>query len=276
MSSRISTASWVDLDADLDAGLDAGLAGWIEPLVPLRSRVHRNGSRPFVDIELPDVETLESLAPEEMENLGDGCTSGADEADVSDDSEDEDRSGAAAIAWAVAYRDGLALGRSEGYAQGLAEGRRQGSFEARNEGRAVAERAVAAMSLQIDTVLVALDEMVEKVAGEATSLGLGVAEAVLDNELRTSTNPGADAIARAVHLLPDSASGGSDRLRIHLNPGDVEGLGDVDTAGLAGRAVEIVADDEVASGSCKMELGAMRLDASVGAALARVRAVLSC
>ncbi|MGB3412741.1 MAG: FliH/SctL family protein [Microthrixaceae bacterium] len=274
MSSRVSTASWIDLDADLGAGLAEAFApGWIEPLVPLKSRVHRNGSRPFADIELPDVDTLESLAAQDVEDLDCGCPSEADEADRA---EEERRSGAAAIAWAVAYRDGLALGRSEGYAEGLVQGRRQGSVEARNEGRALAEQTISAISLQIDKVLEALDAMVADVASEATSLGLGVAEAVLDNELRTSANPGADAIARAVQLLPDSATSGSDRLRIHLNPKDVEGLGDVDTVGLAGRSVEIVADDEVASGSCKMELGAMRLDASVAAALARVRSVLSC
>src|SRR5690606_35077577 len=105
MSSRVLIASWLNLDEDPDEPLPSG---WIEPLVPMRKRVLRNGSTTWPAIELPDIDMLESLADHEARRPGDDCAAIDDEGQQA---ERERRSGAGAIAWAVAYRDGLEQGR---------------------------------------------------------------------------------------------------------------------------------------------------------------------
>ncbi|HTO01321.1 MAG TPA: hypothetical protein VL068_11660, partial [Microthrixaceae bacterium] len=207
MSSEVLLAIWDDVEQPpsvVDFAPD-----WIEPFVPMRSRVIRDVE--YVGLELPDVESL-TAEPVEADLHSD-----LDLTDDSDQSADTANSGAAAIAWAVAYRDGLEQGRRDGLASGYAEGTREGFAAAREEGRLAVEQTINAMSAQVDEILTALDRTAAAVATDATSLGLGVAEAVLDHELRTSADPGAEAIARAARLVPDTSSNGADQLMVRLN-----------------------------------------------------------
>lgn len=267
MSPDVLTVTW----DDLDVAPEAVAPEWIESHVPMRKRVLPSGTAVGIGIELPEVESIEISDP----HAGDAhaCESNDEFREPGDE---EGRTGTAAVAWAVAYRDGLEQGRTAGYSEGFARGLSEGRQDARLEGRARAEQALAAMAEPFDRILSTLDEIVAKVAGDATALGFGVAEAILEKELVSSVNPGGDAISRAARLLPDTTTDGADQLTIRLNPDDVASLDGIEATILAGRTAQIVADPDVTSGDCRMELGATRLDASVSAALARVRSVLSC
>ncbi len=268
MISDLLVASW----PDLDVGDETSVApGWMESFVPFPKRVITGGSDVGVAVDLPEAESLPDVAGRRHDSVTDDC----DMNDIDAGENGTDQSGAA-VAWAIAYRDGLATGRTVGYAQGVAEGREIGVAAARAEGRALAEQAIAAMASQLERVLATLEDTVTGVAGEATELAFGVARAILDREITTSTDPGGEAIARAARLLPDTAANGADQLVIRLNPTDIAALGDIEADILAGHRLQLIPDAEISSGSCRMDLGATRLDASVDRALDRVRTALTC
>jgi flagellar assembly protein FliH len=100
-------------------------------------------------------------------------------------------------------------------------------------------------------------------AGAAFTL----AEAVVGRELALAVNPGRDAVARALALSPDGVE-----LTLRLNPDDAAVL-DADSLP-AGRAVTVIADATLAAGDCVADAGWSHIDARIGTALDRVRAVL--
>ena len=91
---------------------------------------------------------------------------------------------------------------------------------------------------------------------------------MLDRELAVSTDPGADAIARALALVP-----GDSPVTVRLHPDDVRVLGEVSHLA-QGRELVVVADPAVERGGCVAEAAGRQVDAQVGPALARVAAVL--
>jgi flagellar assembly protein FliH len=107
-------------------------------------------------------------------------------------------------------------------------------------------------------------ELDERVIGFA----LEVAEQLIGHELAAATEPGRDALARAIAVAPDRGA-----LVARLNPADVAGLESVEDLA-PGREVAIVADASVQPGGCVLDVGACRIDAQLGPALDRVRGVL--
>jgi flagellar assembly protein FliH len=103
----------------------------------------------------------------------------------------------------------------------------------------------------------------------AVDAALALAEAILGRELAVATDPGRDAIVRALAVAPV----GPDGVVVRLHPLDRDRLGDLHDLAL-GREVTVVADATVAPGGCAATVGATDIDASVAAALARVRLVL--
>ncbi|HEV8625104.1 MAG TPA: FliH/SctL family protein [Acidimicrobiia bacterium] len=91
-----------------------------------------------------------------------------------------------------------------------------------------------------------------------------LAAAVVGRELQLSSSPGADALARALALVP---AGCVATARLH--PNDVAALGAVS------EAVAVIADPAIEPGGCILEVGDSRIDAQLGSALDRVRAALS-
>jgi flagellar assembly protein FliH len=99
---------------------------------------------------------------------------------------------------------------------------------------------------------------------EVLEAALAIAQAVLEREISLATDPGRDAILRALALAPE----GDAVVRMH--PADVEMLGEVD----CGRDLTVVADASVEPGGCLLELGACRIDAQISSAVSRVRKAL--
>lgn len=193
-------------------------------------------------------------------------------------SPETERRGAAAIAWAVAYRDGFDGGHAEGLARGQAEGLAAGTAFGREEavraGHTAAAETLRTLETETRRTLAHLEEMADQIAASSTELALQIAELVLEREISASVDPGADAIRRAARLLPDTGAATPEPVIARLHPIDIDRLqaerGDL----VRGRALQVLADPNLTPGSCVLEDGATRVDASIPSALARIAAVL--
>jgi flagellar assembly protein FliH len=179
-------------------------------------------------------------------------------------------SGAVAVG-GTAVRDARAQAEATGFAEGYAAG--VAAAEAEVAARAAAfeegcRRALAALRQAAEDLrrrqAVALDE----VADQAAALALEIARAVLQREVAASADPGRDALARALHLVPDEGP-----VAVRLHPADAARAGDVADL-LPGREVVVVPDPSVQPGGCLVQVGATRVDAQLSTALERVAEVL--
>jgi flagellar assembly protein FliH len=171
-------------------------------------------------------------------------------------------------------------GRAQGYAAGWAEGRTVALAQAelaerdRAAGREAAHAQVlAAQQCAVDALAKAAEhyagastDLLEALADQAFDLALRIAEAVIGRELETAADPGGDALRRALTLVPPAAA-----VTVRLHPEDRALL---DLTVLAGRPVSLVDDPALTRGDAVVETETGVVDATVGAALDRVREVL--
>ena len=158
--------------------------------------------------------------------------------------------------------------REEAHAAGYADGYAAGMGAARTEVRDEVSKAVNALHA-------AAAELAERDAAGlanmttvAIELAVSIAEAVLQREITTSVMAGRQALARALSVAPNRGE-----IDAHLHPLDIDAIGN--TAELApGRDLRLVSDASVERGGCVLHVGAARIDAQLGTALARVRAEL--
>lgn len=176
------------------------------------------------------------------------------------------------------YEAGHAAGREDGWASGYADGHARGYAEARaslDEERERLRRRLAAAVATVDAELgkLAEAEAAVRAAFEAAALdaALQIAEAVLRRELAVCRDPGRDALRRAFSVAPTRAV---EDAAARLHPDDVAVLGDVSDL-VPGVRVTVVADPEVEPGGCLLQLGDTSIDASLRAALERVREELA-
>jgi flagellar assembly protein FliH len=157
-------------------------------------------------------------------------------------------------------------GYDDGYQVGLAEGL--------DAGRAAAAAESAAVVARLEALGRALAEAADdlrrrqglELAGLEDALArtaVDLAAAVVGRELQVATSPGADALARALALVPAGATAVA-----RLHPADA------DTVGRLPGAVTVIADPAVEPGGCILEVGDSRIDAQLGSALDRVRSAL--
>jgi len=178
----------------------------------------------------------------------------------------------------AAAASGHAEGFAEGYTAGLAAAAAEAAALAhRREAERLAAAQHTAQRLEqalavLTTATVAFQVLertaVAQVEDVVADLAVQIARAVLDREVRTSADPGGEAIARALALAPEGCPA---VLRLH--PDDAASV--LDLAGLAaGRDVVVVADAAVARGGCVAEGAGRHIDAQIEPALQRVAAVL--
>ena len=108
-----------------------------------------------------------------------------------------------------------------------------------------------------------------QIEDQVVATAFEIAAALLGTELLQPDERARAAIARALALAPESGL-----VVARMNPADLAVIGDTNTLA-AGRMLELVADGSVVPGDCIVEVGACRVDARLGAALDRVREVLS-
>jgi len=175
-----------------------------------------------------------------------------------------------------------ATAEAAGYAAGWAQGRR--------EARAAAEAQADRDALAVEEVMAALTERVEHttaaMANAATRLerqavpavreiehaivdtAFQIAEAILGRELRTATEPGREALARALGLAPAQRP-----VTVRLNPADRMSIERTELV-VDGRTVTLVDDASLRPGDAIAVCDATTIDARLGPAVERVREVL--
>ncbi len=182
---------------------------------------------------------------------------------------------------AALAEDARVAARAQGYAAGWAEGRRtflaqvaaaereHAARRAAEEDRARVEHRAATMALAtaVDEAQTEVRRTRDLLAARAVDLALQIAEAVLGRELELAADPGADALRRAVELLPVDVP-----VTVRLHPADRAQL---DAGVLGNRSVRLVDDSALGRGDAVVETEEQVVDATIGAALARVREVLA-
>jgi flagellar assembly protein FliH len=159
----------------------------------------------------------------------------------------------------------------DGYEDGYADGQARAAAEAERERGVVASRVDAAISSLESAVRDAqmLDaQRRAELQSTASELAFSLLEELLARELALSSNPGRDAITRALEL-----DKGTEPATVRLNPHDLDALGEFSDLA-SGRQVNLVADSSVDPGGALVEIGRSTLDGRLGTALERVRDVL--
>jgi len=188
---------------------------------------------------------------------------------------------------AKAFEDAVASARKqahdEGFAQGYAEGMELAGREQSSEldyQLGLAREAEAARDDAMRRALEVLDaaatefaarqaEALHNVEDLVLGAAFDLATTLLGRELEIADAPVRDAVRRALTVLPADVP-----LTLVVHPLDVAALGDLDALS-NGRSVRIVADADIEPGSCVADGGATHVDASLAAAIDRVRQVLS-
>jgi flagellar assembly protein FliH len=158
--------------------------------------------------------------------------------------------------------------------RGYDDGYRAGMAEGLVAGRAAVATETAATLARLESVMASLREAAAdlrrrealELAGLEDALArtaVDLASAIVGRELEIAASPGADALARALALVPAGAT-----VIARLHPADAAVLRDP-TEG-----VTVIADPAVEPGGCILEVGDSRIDAQLGSALDRVRAAL--
>lgn len=159
----------------------------------------------------------------------------------------------------------------EGYEDGYADGLAKAAVEAaaaREEESRRAEVAFSALSRALNQLQGAEKVMRAEIQQAAPKLAFELVKELLAREVELATNPGRDAVVRALAL-----DEGSQSATLRLNPNDIETLGEIADVTL-GREVCIIGDSDIERGGALVEIGNATLDAQLGPALDRVRRVL--
>ena len=169
----------------------------------------------------------------------------------------------AAQARAAERADALQQGYNDGLAQARAE-----VEAAMNDANIRVHRALAALCEAVDSFdrrqTIALVDVEDAIAASA----IAIASAVLQREITVAANPGAEAIARALKLVP---SGGE--IVARLNPDDATTLS-TDTVSTSTHTVRVIADPSIEVGGCIIDAGTTSVDAQISSALDKVRTAL--
>jgi flagellar assembly protein FliH len=178
----------------------------------------------------------------------------------------------------------LAAARAAGYAEGWAQGQREAkaaaevaAAQARAATAEFEQARAEALDRALTAVLAAADRLSQQavpVAAELTDQVLHgaveLAETLVGRALADSTEPGLDALRRALAMAPDTGT-----LTVRLHPDDLASLGAPDgeyTVG--GRTVLLVPDPALSPGDAIADQGTTTIDARLAEAVARVRAEL--
>jgi flagellar assembly protein FliH len=162
------------------------------------------------------------------------------------------------------FASARASGFQEGFAAGLADA-------AAGDEAAISARVSRLSEALIAAAATARTQRAEAVAlaeREAVELAFELAEALLGHEIRMSPSATIDAVTRAVALVPK----GED-LVVRLHPGDVIDVTELQSL-VADASVKIVHDPEIEVGGCVVEAGPCRIDAQIGPAMERARALI--
>ena len=163
---------------------------------------------------------------------------------------------------APTYEDGL----RDGYARGLEEARLEAAHARRLESEALARRADALLGALTGQ----LAEVQQAYADEVVSLAVEVARSAFGAALRVRDDAVVPAVVAALAALGDEHATAT----IRLHPDDAALVGEQLAPMLAARGAQLVADDSVEAGGCRVDTARSSVDATVATRWRRALAAL--
>ena len=182
---------------------------------------------------------------------------------------DQDMAGLAAVGpWAEQLDDAREAARKSGFQQGRQEGLAAGLQAARDQ----VARNHAELAELIGQALERADatcaELGDQLGRRTAELAIDIARAVLDRELAIADDPGAEAIARCLEMIPDTGC-----LAVRLHPDDAARLGEV--PGLGDRELSVTADPSLSVGDAVVTVDQITVDGRIEESLRRIEEALA-
>lgn len=175
----------------------------------------------------------------------------------------------AARSQAVSMVDTIEEARTDGYRRGYQAALDELQASAEGERRRRLAELCTALTSAAWAVVGQRQDAMSAAQLQAVHLAVELAEAVVRRELALGRQPAIEALQRALSLVPT----GEDLL-VRLHPGDVIDVAELQ-AMVPERQVRVVADESVEPGGCVVDAGPCHVDAQIGPALDRARAVLA-
>ncbi|MCA3181469.1 MAG: FliH/SctL family protein [Burkholderiaceae bacterium] len=160
------------------------------------------------------------------------------------------------------YEDGL----RDGYARGLEEARLEAAQARRLESEAIARRADALLG----ALTAQLAEVQQAYADEVVALAVEVARSAFGAALRVRDDAVVPAVVAALAALGDEHA----KATIRLHPDDAALVGEQLAPMLAARGAQLVVDDAIAPGGCRVDTARSSVDATVAMRWRRALAAL--
>ena len=161
------------------------------------------------------------------------------------------------------WADQLDDARDSGFERGREEGLAAGLEDARRQNEEQQAELVAAVNALLEELERRAEDLGRQLADQTADLALEIADAVLNREVAAADDPGADAIARCLDLVPSTGC-----LVARLSPADAAGLGDV--PGLGDRQLVVAADPTLSPGDAIVSVDQITVDARLSESLRRV------
>jgi flagellar assembly protein FliH len=163
----------------------------------------------------------------------------------------------------------LEAARSAGYKEGYEAARLELSAGTEAERSERLEKLAHDLARAAADTARAREELLAEAEAEAVQLAFELAESIVQRELVLSESLSSEAIRRAFALVPR----GED-LIVRLHPGDVIDVGELSML-VPESSVKVVADPSIEEGGCVVSAGPCQIDAQIGPALERARALIS-
>lgn len=160
-----------------------------------------------------------------------------------------------------ALNEARAAGREEALAEveHLVEQHRRARLEAEQASRVLGQ---AVQQLRMHDM-----ETLEEVSSQVVALAVALAESIIGREAQSFDGVVLDAVHRALEMAPDRGP-----LILRVNPADRDVVAELAATVQRPDEVTVLVDQGVGRGGCVAQVGALLVDASVEAAIGRIRA----
>jgi flagellar assembly protein FliH len=160
------------------------------------------------------------------------------------------------------YEEGL----RDGHARGLEDARREAEHARRRESEAFARRADALLA----ALTAQLAEVQQAYADEVVKLAVEIARSAFGAALRVRDDAVVPAVAAALAAIGEDLA----KPVIRLHPDDAALVGEQLAPMLAARGAQLVADDSIVAGGCRVDTARASVDATVATRWRRALAAI--
>ena len=159
--------------------------------------------------------------------------------------------------------DGYRAGYQAGFDAGLADAAEAIDIRERKRAGAL-QTTIATLAQATDDLAGDHANIIDGIESQVVALAIEIARIIVGRELTTTSEPGIDALQRALQLAPDGVPAVA-----HLHPDDAATLG-AQFIDDQVRELSIVIDESLVPGDCIVDINAMRIDARIGGAFERL------